>query len=247
MKVLFDFGNTRLKWAVRDGENWTTGQIDDCDSGSLQPAMDKRFATETIPGQAWVSSVASEAATQALCEWIQRRWQLTPSTIQSSANGYGIVNAYKEPETLGSDRWAALVAVRHRFQTPACIIDCGTATTVDILDKENGYRGGVIFPGLALLRSSLVSNTSRLNISADEAINCLADTTSAGILSGTLIGIVGAIEKIIECQQQGFAGTFSVYLTGGDGQVIGDRLGLPCNVVEDLVLQGMDVISELGS
>ena len=244
---MFDFGNTRLKWGVRNGDGWTTARINNSDPRLMSQNLDREFVGLGVPEQVWISSVTSKESTQALCDWIERRWQLAPSVIQSSASCCGVRNTYKQPETLGSDRWAALVAVRHRFESPACIIDCGTAITVDMLDKEGSYRGGVIFPGLALSRSSLVRNTSKLQIGADEAVNCLADSTSAGILSGTFTGTVGAIEKIVECQQRRADRECSIYVTGGDGEIIAGSLGLQCSVVEDLVLQGLEVISVLDS
>jgi len=244
MKALFDLGNSRLKWALSENGVRDRGSIESTDPSNLSSYLDSALGAVEAPGQAWISSVARDDTTEELNTWLRRKWSLEARVVRADAEGYGIINSYAQPETLGSDRWAALVAIRHRYSQPASIIDCGTATTIDFLN-DNRFYGGVILPGLELLRSSLVSNTARLRLNGPETISSIATSTSAGIQSGTLLGLAGAIEHIVKRQHQETGIVPKVYLTGGGAGAIQPYLAMVSEVIDDLVLQGIEVIAEL--
>jgi len=244
MKALFDLGNSRLKWALSEDGIRDRGSIESSDPANLSHCLDSTLGKIRAPEQAWISSVAGEDITGELVNWLHRAWSINAQIVRASADAHGVINSYKQPQTLGSDRWAALIAIRHRYSQPATIIDCGTATTIDFLGDDRFY-GGVILPGLQLSRSSLVSNTARLRLQDPETISSIATSTSAGIQSGTLLGLVGAIKHIVRQQQQETGRSSKVYITGGSANAIQPYLGLPSEVVDDLVLQGVEVIAEL--
>jgi type III pantothenate kinase len=243
MKALFDLGNSRLKWALSENGIRNSGFVESSDPLFLSGYLDTALGKIQAPGQAWISSVSGDATTQELVSWLRRAWSIDAHIIKASADAYGVINSYVQPETLGSDRWAALIAIKHRYMQPATIIDCGTATTIDFLDG-NRFYGGVILPGLQLSRSSLVSNTARLQFKDSETISSFATSTSAGIQSGTLLGLVGAIEHIVKQQQQERGKSSNLYLTGGSADAIKPYLVLASEVIDDLVLQGIEVIAE---
>ena len=244
MKALFDLGNSRLKWALSGDGIRGIGSIESHDASTLSSDLEAVLGKTKPPGQAWISSVAGDDTTGELVGWLNRKWSIDAHMVKASAEAYGVINSYVQPETLGSDRWAALIAVRHRYSQPATIIDCGTAITIDFLDG-NRFCGGVILPGLQVSRSSLVSNTAKLQLESTESISSIATSTSAGIQSGTLLGLVGGIEHIVKQQRQETGQSSTVYLTGGSADRILPYLALASEVVDDLVLQGIEVIAEL--
>ena len=95
-------------------------------------------------------------------------WRVTPIWLTASAAACGVVNGYATPEQLGADRWAALVAARLRahttdlFPAPVVVVNAGTAVTIDTLDADGRFRGGVILPGLRLMLRALADHTSCL-------------------------------------------------------------------------------------
>jgi len=244
MKVLFDYGNSRLKWAFSDKGIQQSGLLVDFGLQTLPGRLDEALGAFDAPREAWISSVAGEKATAELINWLRNQWSLEGYLIKAGADAYGVINSYAQPATLGSDRWAALIAVRHRYTQPATIIDCGTAVTVDLIN-DNRFYGGAILPGIQLARESLVSKTAQLQFEGDVTLSSIATTTSAAIQSGTLFGLVGAINYIVRCQQRDTGLSSKVYLTGGDASLVRPYLDLDVEVVDDLVLQGIDVISEL--
>lgn len=243
MKLLFDQGNSFLKWAESDDGRWQTGRVECLDSDRLRQFLLVDCKDMSAPEEILISSVADGARLTALLEGLAERFGLQPRMVRSTASDCGVINDYAKPETLGSDRWAALIAVANRFTAPACIVDCGTAITIDLLDGSGRFRGGTIMPGLQLSRDSLVRGTAQLRVDPRGETDCVARSTADAIQSGTLLGIAGGIERIIDCQQQALGEDVTTYLTGGDAGAIAGLLRRPCEMVEDLVLQGLDVIS----
>jgi type III pantothenate kinase len=244
MKVLFDYGNSRLKWAISNNGIRDSGSVDGRYPENLPAHLGKILDKIEPPRQVWISSVAGDSATEALQAWLRRKWSLDGHLIIVGAEAHGVINSYEQPETLGSDRWAALIGVRHRYSQPASIVDCGTAVTIDFLN-ENRFHGGVILPGLDTSRKSLVTNTAQLQFNESETVTSIATSTSAAIESGTLLGLAGAIEYIVGLQQRDTGQAPRIYLTGGNAERIRPHLGVACETIDDLVLQGIETIAEL--
>jgi type III pantothenate kinase len=156
---------------------------------------------------------------------------------QSQVDGFGVRNAYRQPEKLGVDRWLALVAARQDLQ-PVCVVDCGTAITLDLLDGEGQHLGGLICPGLTLMKQALSDGTQALAFDGREFALKPADFTEAAIDSGTLFAAIGLVEAVLARQPEGF----KIILTGGDALRIAGGLKLRHQVDDALVLRGLALI-----
>ena len=128
-----------------------------------------------------------------------------------------IRNRYRTPDTLGTDRLAAVVGAwtlqpGHNL----LVVDCGTCITYDFIDSEGSYRGGNISPGVNMRLKALHEQTARLPLIAPngETPEIGYDTATA-IRSGVLLGIRNEIEGYIRRMQEKYP-QVSVFLTGGD-------------------------------
>ena len=116
-------------------------------------------------------NVAGEAA-RVRVEAQLARWRVTPEWLTASAAACGVTNRYARPAQLGADRWASLVAAWRRSTAtdlfpPACVVvNAGTAVTIDALDADGVFRGGLILPGMRLMLQALAENTAGLKIRA---------------------------------------------------------------------------------
>jgi type III pantothenate kinase len=159
-----------------------------------------------------------------LRRWCVMHWQREPWFLRSGDGTLGIINGYVEPEKLGSDRIAALLGARSLRQGDVVVVDCGTAVTVDWLDREEHFRGGVIFPGLSLLNGVLRERTAKVSagytwLPVPESV--LGTSTDSCIASGVHFGLAGAIDRVIaEIKQarNNEQDACTVYLTGGDAE-----------------------------
>ena len=128
----------------------------------------------------------------------------------------GIKLEIDHPEELGADRIADAVGGTHFSSPPLIILDSGTATTFDIVDKDYRYIGGSIFPGIELSIRSLASNTAKLNrIAFSEPASILGKNTEDNIRAGIYYCAIGGLEFMIRMYKEIVGEKATVIATGG--------------------------------
>ena len=142
MNLLVDIGNTRIKWAIVSSDGWTSGipQMHRSQPASL---FDQMWGNLSTPEKMVISNVAGAEFADSLRRWSELNWSLTPQFIHPKEFEAGVTNAYYDASQLGSDRWAALLGARELCKEAAAVVDCGTAVTVDGIDAQGCFRGGV--------------------------------------------------------------------------------------------------------
>jgi len=240
MNLLIDMGNTRLKWGGAKGGQIITGQ-------SLMNARVNRqelielWKNIAHPRRLAVSCVSANLLLELVQSVALELWpDVDIVVVKSQAQAFGVTNAYRQPERLGVDRWLALVAVWQQYQAPACIVDCGTAITVDLIDAHGRHQGGLISPGLTLMKESLGQGTAALSVSEASHAFGLADSTESAIYSGTLMAAIGLVEHVLAQHPFGRR----LILTGGDAELIAGQLDAVATVDPDLVLRGLLCVLE---
>lgn len=242
MRLLLDIGNTRLKWRLDDGGA----------GGHLShEGRDWEAVLEAGPGavaqveRVALASVAGAAATSAVRAWVTRRWpSATLHLARSEARGHGVINGYRRPERLGVDRWLAMIAARARLGLPVCVVDCGSAVTLDVVDDAGRHLGGAILAGLAVSRAALADLSPALRAEAADGEEFPARDTAAAIAQGTLRGLAGAVERLAGELTGGLDRPAAVVITGGDAGLLGPLLPAAWRVEPDLVLEGLALQSE---
>ena len=242
MNLLIDLGNSRLKWAQQAPGLWRTeaALLDE----EMLPLLDRLWRDVDAPRKIVVCSVSTSERMQALEKWVQARWSVTPRIVRTQTEQLGVKNRYRHPEQLGVDRWVALIGARGLTSSAACVVDCGTAVTVDALSADGEFLGGAVFPGLRLLRASLVQGTAGISAAEGDATDCLARSTADGVAAGTLFGLAGAVERLIDEYRRTLGEGMQVLLTGGDAPALATRLRAAHTPVPDLVLQGLARIAD---
>jgi type III pantothenate kinase len=203
-------------------------------------ALQKDFASLPKPARIIASNVGGEAMAQCL-RTVCAKWDTQIEFLVAQNEQCGVSNAYEEPSRLGSDRWAALIAAWHVMRRSCLVVNCGTATTIDALSDKGEFLGGLILPGITLMRQSLLRNTAKL---ADVSGNLqdfprnTADAIHGGVMRATL----GAIQNQYELMNG--AGASVCILSGGAAGYIQGYLGMPVERIDNLVLQGLQIIGE---
>lgn len=210
----------------------------------MAPLLDRTWNRLATPQKVMVCSVSSPKRLRTLEHWIHAHWSVTVSIARTQANQLGVINRYQKPEQLGVDRWVALIGARGLTSSAVCVVDCGTAVTVNALAASGEFLGGVVFPGLRLLRHSLVRGTHAIDDTEGDDKNCLARSTADGVAAGTIYGLTGAIERLIDEFQQILGDTMETVMTGGDAKLLSARLHVKTRHVPDLVLKGLARIIE---
>ena len=240
MNLLIDSGNTRLKWAMlQDGELLTSYAL--LNQQITRQQLIATWKPQPTPKRLAIACVSAIPLVDLLLAVAVELWPTVDIVfVKSQAHAFGVHSAYQHPEKLGVDRWLALVAVRNQYHKPACIVDCGTAITVDLIDADGGHQGGFISPGLTLMKKSLAKGTAGLQFHETNYSVGPANFTESAIYSGTLLAAVGLIEHVLSKQ----AGTMQLILTGGDAEIIATQLAIKPIIDADLVLRGLAIVLE---
>ncbi len=165
----------------------------------------------------------------------------------SAALWGGVRNQYLNPTQLGSDRFAAVIGAHTLFPNRNLVVaTCGTATTIDAVNADGTFVGGMILPGLGLMASSLAKNTAQLPEVAlhADALQPFANHTDAAIVSGCLAAQAGAIERAFTAHAKAHPdGEVSCILAGGAADMIAPQLSIACQRVDNLVLIGLHTVA----
>lgn len=235
MIICLDSGNTRIKWGVHDGEQWLAqGALVHAEVDQLA-ALAVRWPAATRVVLANVAGVAAGERIRAALGPLAGRLQ----EVHSSAAAGGVVNGYRFPEKLGVDRWCALIGARSLNRSPTLVVMAGTATTIDTLAADGRFLGGLILPGVELMRESLGKGTAGLPIAAGE-YHAYPQCTEDAIHSGVLEAQAGAIERA----WARLAGDKCCLLAGGNAGLLAPALAIPHRLVDNLPLEGLKEIAK---
>jgi type III pantothenate kinase len=238
--LLVDIGNSRVKWAFAgSGQALQAGEPFAAPVERIAKAFERHWGEAPAPRRVFVSNVAGPGYALALERWTQARWNLSPCLVRSQAHACGVANGYTLPEKLGVDRWAALIGARHASSGAVLVADCGTAITLDLLDAEGMHLGGLIAPGLYLMRHALAQGTQGLWAEDAQAPRLLARDTAAAMFGGAQHSAAGLIERIWRESAQALALAPELLLTGGDAASIAAVIDIPHRLHPELVLFGL--------
>lgn len=235
--LVIDAGNSRIKWGLADGGGWLRrAWLETADAAAITDAL-KDLPT---PGCIVVSNVAGDGVRAALTQALVQ-YGVTPLWVQGRAQQCGVKSGYADPAQLGADRWAGLIAAWHLYGKAgrACVVvNAGTTMTVDALSHEGVFLGGVIVPGLDLMRASLERGTAQLKLQQG-VFYYFPDNTADAIMSGALNAAAGTIDRMLDYMAESGQGEALIVLSGGTAAPVKARLNAKAELVDNLVLEGL--------
>lgn len=242
--LAIDVGNTRLKWAQYASP--TPGAVLLKHGAVFLETIDSLADTEwrglVAPASMLGCVVAGEGVKRRVEEQLEL-WELEPRWVFSAKAACGVVNGYEHPNRLGVDRWVALIAARHRVLArgagrPALVVMVGTAVTVDSLDADGHFLGGLILPGFGLMLRALEMGTAGLKAPTGEAVDFPTNTSDA-LMSGGVNAIAGAIERMHRKLVARTGETPMLIMSGGAASKLSPLTDLPFETVDTLIFEGL--------
>jgi type III pantothenate kinase len=243
--LLIDLGNSSLKWAWLEMDGLGVverAQYAGTDSDLELPLS--RWQEQPRPGRVLISAVAAPQVVKAVQSWIIEHWDLEPEILKAEASALGVTSGYDNPEQLGVDRWIALIAAHHAVTGPACVVDCGTAVTIDVIAGDGRHLGGLILPGIGLMRETLKSRTAIPWVEKGDGEELLATDTGSAVAAGGLNAVAALVEKILRQSAERLGERPALLLTGGDATKLQSVLGEPARSEPDLVMKGLALIAD---
>lgn len=250
--LVIDIGNTRLKWglyaAPRPGAELLAH------GASFLEAIDRLaehdWAGLPSPSRMLGCAVAGLAVRRRAEEQIADRWEVEPRWVVSQPSACGVVNGYEHPARLGSDRWVAMIGARARVLAsgpprPALVVMVGTAVTVDALDAEGRFLGGLILPGFGLMLKAMESGTAGLKVPTGEVCEFPTNTSDA-LMSGGTYGIAGAIERMHRHLVQRCGEPPVLLMSGGAAVKLAPETDLPFELTDTLIFEGLLQLAAAG-
>ncbi|NEX18905.1 type III pantothenate kinase [Thiorhodococcus mannitoliphagus] len=246
MNLLIDIGNSNLRWTCH-GQDCAWDMAVVRHSGGVPLDLLAQWEQLEPPERLVVSNVGGQEVADALERVTRALWRRAPEYLRTEAVFGGVRIAYEEPLRLGVDRWLALIAAHELCQQACLIVDAGTAATFDLLLADGRHLGGLILPGVEMMRKSLLMGTRIPRIEADPAGEPWATDTAPAVAAGSLQGLASLATRLFDRLAAEAGQSPRLILTGGDAERIQPALDRPAQLVQDLVLRGMRCVVDAGA
>lgn len=144
-----------------------------------------------------------------------------PLVVVAPGTRTGIPLRYEDPREMGADRIANAVAAGERFGGPVVVVDFGTSTTVDAIDRDGGFLGGAIAPGVAVSAEALVAHAAQLpEVVLRRPRSAIGRTTVQALQSGIVHGAAAQVDGLVRRIADELGPGVTVVATGGMAQVV---------------------------
>lgn len=247
MILVIDVGNTRLKWAWLTNTGLSDQQAvvhRDAKPGLWTSAL---FETKQRPTRVLVANVAGAKMAKTLERLTKKVFKLHVEFVTAGQQFDGLTNGYLDPTLLGADRWLALIGAWTLAKGALVVVDAGTAVKVDSIDAHGQHLGGLIAPGIHMMREVLMKNTSDIAKAAARSTpslaGVLANNTVGAVSRGAVFALAGMADRAAEIIEQSTGSPPRLFITGGDAGMITGTMRTHGEIVPDLVLQGLAVIA----
>ncbi len=254
MLLCLDVGNTQIHGGVFDGDKLlvqfrkTTHPVGSSDEFGvfLRSVLRENGIDPAGVGRVAICSVVPVVAYPLRAACI-KYFDNEPFILQAGVKT-GLRVKYRNPLEVGADRIANAIAATQRHPGRDCIVvDCGTATTFDVVTAGGDYLGGAILPGIGISAETLSSRTARLpSVEITRPEVALGRSSAESIQSGLYFGHVGAIRQLSsELTREAFPNSKPVIVaTGGFSRML-ESEKLFDEVVPELVLFGLKHAEQL--
>lgn len=234
-----DVGNSSAKWRLVDGgEVGARGSFSAGDAASRDALLGCADSLEQI----WVSSVAGAQAESELGDLLRQRWGVEPWFARTGARVGDLVNSYDDPARMGVDRWLVMLGARGRTRSRICVVDAGSALTIDLVAASGEHEGGYIIPGPGLMERALLLDTDRVRFAEDVDYSLEPGrSTAEAVRHGIALAQAGAVAMALDA-----AGPErpALFFCGGAGETLQQLLNRGGDWVPDLVFEGLEIIAQ---
>lgn len=239
MLLAVDIGNTSIKFGVFDGDRLISRNSIPTNSTELSPAI----ASLGDVSSAIICSVVP-ARTKDVSEAIRERTGIE-ARLLTNHDDLGLRIRYEPLDAAGTDRLVNAFAAAELGGAPVIVCSFGTATTIDIVNRDRELLGGLIAPGMATAAKALHLNAARLpEVETGPIDTVINQTTETSIRAGLFYSQVGLAEAVVNRMRTEIGTDAKVIATGGFARMVSEHCDVIDVVDDDLLLKGLQMLSE---
>lgn len=248
--LLVDAGNTRLKWQLR--RRWQVAGESDVVAQGVQRyetgGWDTNWQLPDGPSSVWVGSVAGEAVNERIARWCSGQAFPAPVFVETARESLGLRVSYRDVSRLGVDRFLAMLGARQHARGALCVIDVGTAMTLDAVDARGMHVGGLIAPGPGTMVQSLLRGTSGIHDASREVPkDMFAKDTAEAVTGGACFAAAALVDRFVDTAALRFGDVPDSFIAGGGRRVLQSLIRAKLIDAPDLVFDGLMALSMAGS
>ena len=225
MLLAIDVGNTQTVFGIWDGERWKgiwrRGTNPDETEDQLAVWLHGVHDLSCMPFEIDTVAIASVVPQMdSNLELLAKKWLRVAPVFVRDGDSVGLKVEYEPPGAVGADRIANALGALDKFEPPVVVVDFGTATTFDTIDRRGVYVGGAILPGVTVASHALAEHTAKLpQIELVAPATAIGKNTVHSLQSGVMLGYAGAIDALARRIDAELGGGSKIISTGGLGGV----------------------------
>ena len=249
MLLVIDVGNTNTVLGIYDGkrlvDSWRIWTERDRTSDEYGILVGNLFSSRSIPLEG-IKSVAISCVVPPmlgmLVELSERYFHTTPLIVEYGVDT-GMPVRTDNPMEVGADRIVNSVAAYHKHKRSLIVVDFGTATTFDYINRRGEYMGGAIAPGLGIATEALFMRASKLpRVELVKPKSVVGKNTVHSMQAGIIFGYVGLVDEIVRRMKKETGSNPKVIATGGLAPLIAAESRTIEEVDDLLTLEGLRLI-----
>ena len=254
MLLVIDVGNTQTVVGVYDGAQlagmWRVATNKSHTADELRVKLMPLFESAGLSFEQVRGSALASVVPQLTHAWACALRDLTGKdalvcTAGSAAEAGLFESSYPRPSEIGADRVADAVAVRERYGAPAVVVDFGTATNIEVIDREGRFVGGIIAPGVETSAAALFSHATRLAaIELKDPGQAIGTSTETAMQSGIVYGEADRVDGLVRRVFAQLGYETPVIATGGLARLMAEHTKTVTHVDSELTLEGLRLIAE---
>lgn len=252
MLLAVDVGNTQTVLGLYDNKTlthmWRVSTNKTQTSDELGVVVRSLFEGEQITVQAITGTALASVVPQLTNAWVElaeNMFDLQALVVDAYTARPLFKTTYENLAEIGPDRVADAVAAEALYGAPVVVVDFGTATNIEVIDKEGRFIGGIIAPGLTTSANALFSSATRLSaIDFEEPAHAIGPNTKEAIQSGIIFGEVERVDGLVRRIFAQLGYKTPVIATGGLSEGIVELCSTVTKTNLELTLEGLRLIYE---
>jgi type III pantothenate kinase len=251
MFLAIDIGNTNTSLGIFDGEHliehWRIATVRERTSDELGVLIRQMLVLSNFDYQKISALIVSSVVPQLNLNFqkMSEKYLGQAATFVDATFDFGLQIKYNPPSSLGVDRVVAAAGAIEKYGKPCIVCDFGTATTIDAVNSNSEFLGGIITTGMNLLADALFQNTSKLpKVEIKKPESIFGNSTVGSIQAGIFFGYIGLVDGIIKKMVAELGEKSTIVATGGFAKLIAESSEKIEIVDETLMLESLRIIYE---